>query len=124
MTFHDQIKTDLAGIVNTGPAAVSITYTPKGGSPVTRNALVFAVDTEQPEDETGQTKVQRRTVVILTDATLGIVAPKIDDLVAYGGVNWRVDSIESEGFGEATLTVIAGGPEVKSHDQHQKKISS
>lgn len=122
MTFQEQIAADFAGVIDTGKLSSEIIYTPKGGSPKTINALVFAVDTDHDEDEQGATEVQRRKVVILTDASLGIAAPAINDIVTIDGVDWRVDSIEGQGHGKTALSVIAGGPESKHHEQYKRKI--
>jgi len=121
-TLREQIALDMAGIVM-GDLSEEITYTPKGGSPKTINALVGSIDTETEDDELGETKIKRRRIVILTDAAKGIEAPKPGDLVTIADVAWRVSSIDAQGFGKATLSVALGETESKHHEQHKKRIS-
>ena len=124
MSFQEQLAADLAGVVDAGELSTKVIYTPKDGSPKTINAVVFSTDTDRDEDEQGGTEVQGRKAVILTDATLGIAAPAIDDIVAIDSVDWRVNSIETLGQGRAVLSVVAGGPRSKHHEQHKHKIGS
>lgn len=121
-TLREQIAIDMAGIVDAGDLAEEITYTPKGGSPKTINALVLSVDTETEDDELGETKVKRRRIVILTDAAKGIASPKPGDIVTINSAAWRVSAIDAEGFGKATLSIVLGETESKHHEQHVRKI--
>ena len=120
-TLREQIALDMAGIV-TGDLSESITYTPKGGSPKTINALVGSIDTELEDDELGETKIKSRRIVILTDAAKGTASPKINDIVTITGNDWRVSSIDAEGFSKATLSIVFGETESKHHEQHKKKF--
>lgn len=121
-TLREQIAIDLAGIVDTGELSEEITYTPKGGSPKTINALVGALDTETEDDELGETNVKRRRIVILTDATKGIASPKANDIVTIASEAWRVSSIDAQGFGKATLSIVMGETQSRHHEQHKKKF--
>lgn len=117
-TFREQVAEDLAGIVDTGELSEEISYT-QDGTPKSINALVGSIDTEHEDDELGETKVKRRRVVILTDATKGIALPKPGDLITLGTDIWRVSSIDAEGFGKATLSVVLGEVESKHHEQYK-----
>lgn len=120
-TLREQIALDMAGIV-TGDLSEEITYRPEGGGVKTLNALIGSVDTEPEDDELGSTKIKRRRIVILTDAAKGIGQPKINDIVCIADDNWRVSSIDAQGFGKATLSIVSGEMESRHHEQYKKKV--
>ena len=123
MAFYpDQVQADLATILVTGEFATAVTYTPKGGSGQSINALVFGVDRDEADDEHGTDQINRRRVAIMTDAVNGIASPAVGDEVTISGVSWRVESIEAEGFGKAVLSLVGGAAVSKHHDTHKRRF--
>lgn len=121
MAFSDQVKIDLATIVVTGDFAVTVSYTPKGGSSKDIQAIVFGVDREVTPGESGDDKINRRTIAIMTDDVNGVASPGVGDQVAISGVTYRVESIAAEGFGKAVLTLVTGAAISKHHETHRRR---
>ena len=123
MTFQDQIKADLQAVVTAGELTTAAVYTPKKtGTPKNINGAKFPADTSDDEIETGRVKVQRCEFIITTDATSGIEAPEIDDMVTMDGIDWKVAGITSQGFGAASLALVAVETSVKQHESREKRI--
>jgi len=123
MTFQDQIAADLAGVIDSGEISVEITYTPKDGEAVTINAIALPEDVTTDDDEQGQTKINHRDFVILTDPDKGIASPKPDDVITYGELDRRVTSVDSKTLGKARLSTVAPETHSKHHEMHKKTVS-
>jgi len=123
MTFQEQIAADLAGIIDTGETKVSIVYMPKGGSPVTRNAVALAEEILIEQNEQGETKLHQQDFVLLTDSVKGIASPQPDDIITYGGLDRRIVSVNNITFGKARLSTTAPELQSRHNEMHKKKIT-
>lgn len=108
MAFQDQAKLDLLAALGSdmGEGREAITYTPDGGSAVSRQAIIArnAFGPQFDADGTGVLKVA--TVLISLDATFGVAAPAIKDAVTFDSLTWLVRDIDREVVdGSALLTV-------------------
>lgn len=111
MTLKTEMASDISTFINTGEFAEAVTYTPYGGSPVSRSAIV---DREALHEE-GHHAGFRTAVIrmyIASDATNGVTSVGYRDTVAItnpagSAENWRVhpemEAIETDGFWEIVL---------------------
>ena len=123
MTFAEQIEQDLRDAINDGDITVPVVYTPKAtGIAKTINAIILPEDANTADENEGHIRISRRQAIILTDATLGIGQPQIDDTITYGDRVWKVLDITSQGFGKAELALLNSQTLVKQHEMHRKQI--
>lgn len=123
MSFQEQVEADLATVINTGEATVSIVYTPKDGEAKTINAIAMPEEIIIDTNEQGEMRIHHQAFVILTDATLGIESPRPDDMIAYGGLDRRVAEINSKTFGKIRVSTIAPETTAKQGETHRKRAT-
>ena len=106
MTLKDLMTNDIQNVhFNADDFGKEIVYTPKGGSPITIDAL-FVID--GTVDEADGRKIQRRTdatLGVLRDATLGILAPVRGDSFVHNSITYEVVAIISQSDDTTRLNV-------------------
>lgn len=104
----------------------TVTYTPKGGSPVAISAIVDRMESVFPTFADGrEQRVQVATVWIkslLGDPLKGIADPKEQDTIIFDSKTWKVSEHPvDEGFGLHRLEVIRFvDVEVRSSDGRRR----
>ena len=97
-----------------------ITYTPKGGSPVSRTAILGTKQIDDEPDELGRVKRTICDLTISLDPDIGVAEPEPGDTVTIGGVVWQVDSI-TEQTGTTSVLNIRTDTDVRKHSETQYK---
>jgi hypothetical protein len=112
MTLKTDMITDMATFFNTGEFAEAVTYTPSGGSPVSRNAIVDREGLQEAGHFPGfQSAIIR--MFIASDSTYGVNAVTYGDTVSITNpagtaqtwyVHPELEAVERDGVWELFLT--------------------
>ncbi len=98
----------------------SVTYTPKGGSPVTITAIAGRIEGEIGEvDDGSEVELKHRKISVLIS---DIAEPAAGDIVTVGGVDWIVIQPPDIEAGMAELQCRTDTPLSKHHESHKRKI--
>lgn len=75
----------------------SVTYTPTGGSAVTRTGLFVEDRSSLEYGEDGRGEMGEATLTLRNDATTGVASPAYGDAVTVGGESWLVSAVSTSG---------------------------
>jgi len=121
MTFDSEIVDDQAEFLDFFADASDVTYTPYGGSPVSRQAVILYMDDLDVSEDDGNAQSKKHaTIEMAASATLGVAAPTNRDTVTIDGLVWAIESIESKDAGFFKLGLTRGvtfeyGPRQSKH---------
>ena len=97
-----------------------ITYTPKGGDPVSITGVKGSDQTDVESDDVGRFQENIADLTIAVDPSIGVAVPVPGDTVTINSVVWQVDSIIVQDGTTAKLQ-IRKTTDLRKHSEQQYK---
>lgn len=119
MTNFDDYQKEADGDLFTLYGQV-VTYTPKGGSPVTRTAIKGDNQVDNESDDIGRVRRTISDLTISLDPDIGVAVPVPGDTVTISGVVWQVDGILVQ-TGTTSQLQIRHEMDIRKHSDQQYK---